>query len=265
VLVVVALGAGLGACGGSTSSHASTSASAAAAGTATATAPAASSASSAASSAAGSGTGSRSRTARARSDTTGTAGSDTAAASSGATASRATTTTAPAPVPSGPPAAPDGLRQTTGYATYELCAGACSGAVPASLRRPLHLPHLGAGARCPVSVGSSPVAPVGGERLTIESFIGSAWSGARVTWTASAVYGGPVLIRGRQLGGGGAVGFGEGHLPYDELQLLASGQGSPGGRGRAWITLTRVRGPGCYAYQADGTNFSHVIAFQAVA
>ena len=39
---------------------------------------------------------------------------------------------------------------------------------------------------------------------------------------------------------------------------------TPGG-GRAWITYTRVRGGGCYAYQVDGTGFSEVIVFRAVA
>ena len=29
-------------------------------------------------------------------------------------------------------------------------------------------------------------------------------------------------------------------------------------------SYTRVRGPGCYAYQIDGTTFSRVIVFRAV-
>ncbi len=95
------------------------------------------------------------------------------------------------------------------------------------------------------------------------SFVGDSWRGARVTWHASPIYSGPVLIRGRQLGGAGAVGFGEGHMPYDELQLLDSGQGAPRGPGRWWLTFTRVEHPGCYAYQVDGTSFSEVIAFRA--
>ncbi len=187
----------------------------------------------------------------------------TTSTTTSAASAHAVTGTAPAPVPTGTPTAPDGLRQSTGYATYELCASGCAGAVPAALRRPLHLPQLRAGAPCPVSQPTGPVAPLDGERLAIESFIGSSWSGGRVTWTAAPGYGGPVLIRGRRLDGAGAVGFGEGHVPYDELQLLASGQGSPGGRGRAWITLARVRGPGCYAYQVDGTSFSEMIVFRA--
>jgi hypothetical protein len=96
-------------------------------------------------------------------------------------------------------------------------------------------------------------------------FIGSSWKGARVVWSAASSYRGPVLIRGRQLGGSGAVGFGEGHTPYDELQLLASGTGAPPAPngGRTWLSFTRVPGPGCYAYQVDGVSFSSVIVFRA--
>jgi hypothetical protein len=106
---------------------------------------------------------------------------------------------------------------------------------------------------------------VGSGQLALTPFIGSSWRGARVTWEATAAYRGPVLIRGRRVDGAGALGFGEGHVPYDELQLLASGMGPPAppGGGRAWLSLTRVRSAGCYAYEVDGTSFSSVIVFRA--
>jgi hypothetical protein len=172
--------------------------------------------------------------------------------------------TAPPPPPAGTPAPPAGLRAATGYSSYDLCASACSGAVPSSIRRPLHLPTASGGS-CPVSGGAGPVTPVGGSKLATNSFIGSSWSAARVQWTATAAYAGPVLIRGRALSGSGAVGFGEGHVPVDELQLLASGMNAPPAPsgGRSWLTFSRVRSPGCYAYQVDGTSFSNVIVFQA--
>lgn len=175
------------------------------------------------------------------------------------------TATAPPPTPRGTPGPPDGLRATTGYGTYELCSGHCAGSVPDSLRRPLHLPKLAPGVSCPTSVAGGPLGANPATSLTVTPFVGSAWSGGRITWTASAAYGGPVLIRGRQLGGPHAVGFGEGHVPYDELQLLAPATGAPtpAGGGRAWPSFTRVRTPGCYAYQVDGTSFSEVIVFQA--
>jgi hypothetical protein len=168
--------------------------------------------------------------------------------------------TAPSPPPAGTPPAPAGLRATTGYGTYELCSAQCGGAVPASLRRPLHLPVA-----CRVSAGSGPVKALGSPSVMLSPFIGSVWKAARVTWVAATSYLGPILIRGHQLGGPGAVGFGEGRSPYDELQLLAPGSNAPSvpGQGRAWLSFTRVRGPGCYAYQVDGSSFSTVIVFRA--
>jgi hypothetical protein len=189
--------------------------------------------------------------------------------SSSSTAATATTTatvrTAPAPTPAGTAAAPAGLTQTTGYGTYELCASGCTGSVPAALRRPLHIPHVASGASCRASPGSGPVKPLGSAQLAVSPLIGSAWRGGRVTWSSAASYTGPVLIRGRQLGGTGAVGFGEGRVPYDELQLLTQGMSAPRGPGggREWLSFTRVRSPGCYAYQVDGTSFSTVVLFRA--
>ncbi len=169
------------------------------------------------------------------------------------------TLTAPPPTPAGTPPAPDGLSQTTGYAMYELCASGCSGSVPASLRRSLHLPTSGAGGSCPVSAGSGPVKPSPSTALKLTPFVGSAWQGTRVNWTAPG-YQGPILIRGRELGGPHAVGFGEGHVPYDELQFDGRAFGAPAGQ---WPSFTRVRGSGCYAYQIDGTSFSEVVVFRA--
>lgn len=147
--------------------------------------------------------------------------------------------------------------------------------MPASLRRALHLPS--GGGACPVSgvassasyagpaIGKGPVYAAQVSPFAITPFINSAWKGGRVTWVAAPSYTGPVLIRGAQVGGAGAVGFGEGHVPVDELQLLTASGSSPGepAGAREWPSFTRVRSPGCYAYQVDGTNFSEVVVFQA--
>jgi hypothetical protein len=173
--------------------------------------------------------------------------------------------TAPAPLPAGTPAAPSGLARTGGYGTYELCRAHCSGAVPRSMRRALHLPAVH-GAQCPAaSASTGEVSVTGSGSESAERFVGSKWLAVHVTWRAAPGYRGPILIRGRRLGGRSAVGFGEGRRPYDELQLMRSGRGAPAsaaGGGRAWLTLTRVRTPGCYAYQIDGTSFSNVIVFR---
>ncbi len=167
------------------------------------------------------------------------------------------TNTAPSPSPA------NGLRANGGYGLYELCSGHCTGSVPAALERTLRLPGLGPGGACPVSTGPGPVSTIGSANIRLQGFIGSAWRGGRVTWRSSARYRGPVLIRGRQVGGSGVVGFGEGHVPYDQLQLLDAAQGMPRGPAREWPSFTRVRSPGCYAYQVDGTSFSYVIVFRA--
>lgn len=166
----------------------------------------------------------------------------------------------------GIPAAPAGLSRTAGYGTYELCQGTCTGSVATALRRPLDLPNDDGGP-CPITIHvNGPVSPqeisagVGFRRVS-----GSQWLAARVTWVAAATYTGPVLIRGAMLGGG-ALGFGAGATPYDELQLLDAGRGAPrvAGGGRAWVTYTRIRAGGCYAYQVDGTGITEVVVFRAV-
>jgi hypothetical protein len=164
----------------------------------------------------------------------------------------ASVSTAPPPTPAGTPAAPAGLTQTTGYSTYELCAVHCTGAVPASLRRALHV----SGASCGSHSVASSVTPSVSGTLHVTSFIGSKWDAGRVTWSSFPAFNGPILIRGAQVGGPGAVGFGEGRVPYDELQLYAAA-----GKPHQWPSFTRVRGPGCYAYQVDTASGSAVIAF----
>ena len=193
------------------------------------------------------------------SSSTGSSSSATSAAKKSAKPS--VLRTEPAPLPAGTPPAPAGLARTGGYDTYELCRGNCAGHIPASLRRPLHLPRRGGTQSCSVSGSETPVSIAGGPRLTAQRFVGSRWLAAHVTWRAAVGYHGPILIRGRRLGGAGVVGFGEGHEPYDELQLLDSGRGeaTTSGGGRAWLSLTRVQRPGCYAYQVDGMDFSRVI------
>lgn len=194
-------------------------------------------------------------------------------------------------------AAPDGLRAAAGYASYAGCGSQprqrreCAGAAPATLRRPLHVPRVAPGGKCPVSTartltgfvgplaGSGPVYPVlvpdhvspfkfvyppphGGQA----NFAGSQWGGDKVLWVAAASYRGPVLIRGRQLDGSHAVGFGGDVVPNAELQLLAPGgssSGEPEGW-REWPSYTRLRAGGCYGYQVDGATFSSVIVFHAV-
>jgi hypothetical protein len=96
-------------------------------------------------------------------------------------------------------------------------------------------------------------------------FGGSAWGGQKVLWLGAPSYHGPVLIRGRKLTGGG-LGFGAGKIPLAEVDVPP---GRPGGVGlnrdgwRLWGGYVRLRSPGCYGVQVDGTTFSEVIIFRA--
>jgi hypothetical protein len=90
------------------------------------------------------------------------------------------------------------------------------------------------------------------------------WYYAKVLWAATPDYAGPILVRGRQLDGPHEVRFERGADPPAELRLADGGitVGAPGLRN--WPSYTRVRAPGCYAYQVDGQDFSEVMVFQAV-
>ncbi|MBA3366989.1 MAG: hypothetical protein H0U03_14615 [Actinobacteria bacterium] len=152
------------------------------------------------------------------------------------------------------------------------------------LRRPLHVPKIPPGAPCPVSrvdgridfaaygvglgFGDGPAYPIFGSRSPSEGaqlrfqyppasnsvFFGSAWGGQKVLWFV-VPGGAPVLVRGRQLDGPNEVRCDAGDEPSQEL-LLPRAFDRP--------SFTRLRAPGCYAYQIDGTDFSKLIVFDAL-
>ena len=148
------------------------------------------------------------------------------------------------------------------------------------LRRPLHVPHLAPGAPCPVTPaistkfglaqGKGPVWPVlGFPQLNFiypvrpqQTYYPSNWSGNKILWIARR-YRGPVLIRGAQLDGPNALRFGLDHVPAKEMRMTSVGGSSSGGWQNRPST-TRLRAPGCYAWQVDGTTFSRIIVFKAV-
>jgi hypothetical protein len=164
-----------------------------------------------------------------------------------------------------------------------LAAPSALGAADAlgKLRRPLHLPRLAPGERCPVTPlgrangwraqGPGPVYPVGAYPALWFSYpptrqqlwYGSRWSGQKILWIARPSYRGPVLIRGRRLDGPEELRFERGLNPEREM-LLKSVDGSSGTTG--WQnrpSFTRLRAAGCYAWQVDGPSFSRVIVFRA--
>jgi hypothetical protein len=97
-------------------------------------------------------------------------------------------------------------------------------------------------------------------------FGGSAWGGQALKWVGARSYHGPVLIRGRKLTGRDGLGFGAGKVPLAEMDVPGGPAGgvslNPGGW-RLWSGYARLRSPGCYGLQVDGTTFSEVIIFRA--
>jgi hypothetical protein len=145
-------------------------------------------------------------------------------------------------------------------------------------RRPPPSPALDPGAACPAgpaatvapafgpALGPGPVYPIyGADGLFAggQDMFPAPWLGRKVLWIAAPAYAGPVLVRGRQLDGKDEVRFGAGPAPVAELQLDTATSSGSAALWRDWPGYTRVRAPGCYAYQVDGSNFSIVIVFQA--
>jgi hypothetical protein len=157
----------------------------------------------------------------------------------------------------------------------------------AKLRRPLHLPRLAPGAACPISrvdqridwglinifggsgIGRGPVYPglgSSGGRLTAtaDPQYGGPWAGEKVFWYVRPSYRRRALIRGRRLDGPQWLGFNGRRLPRRELRIdrdtTVTWEGQPPGS-RGVPSRVRVRAPGCYGVQIDGTTFSRVVVF----
>jgi hypothetical protein len=119
-------------------------------------------------------------------------------------------------------------------------------------------------------IGRGPVYPgLGGSAgvlsATPDTQYGGPWAGGKVFWYVKRSYRGRVLIRGRRLDGPQSLGFNGDKLPAaGELRIeswdTVSWKGQiPGSRGIA--STVRVRTPGCYGVQIDGTTFSRVVVF----
>jgi hypothetical protein len=152
----------------------------------------------------------------------------------------------------------------------------------------MHLPRVARGARCPVSrvdrrvdwepinifgksgTGRGPVYPglgATGGRLTAtpDTQYGGPWAGGKVFWYVKPSYRGRVLLRGRRLDNRYRLGFNGGALANQELRIepgmTVSWQGQPPGS-RGVPSSVRVRAPGCYGVQIDGTTFSRVVVLR---
>jgi hypothetical protein len=119
-------------------------------------------------------------------------------------------------------------------------------------------PGLGLGPAYPVGLGRDGVLD---DLEPPERFESEEWGGQKVLWVVEPSYDGPVLIRGGQLDGTNEVRFDEGDVPPKQIWMPA--EDAPDERWRERPSYTRLRAPGCYAYQVDGSGFSVVIVFEA--
>jgi hypothetical protein len=161
------------------------------------------------------------------------------------------------------------------FLTPPLAAGAPCPTTPAHGRladrgidAPLAaLPAWGRGPAFPAGLGVGPVPSLPFEYPPApgSGWEGSGWGGNKNIWVVAPFYRGPVLVRGRQLDGPNEVRFENGRPaftaesaqhPSRELRLQGpETHGNP--------STTRVRAPGCYAFQVDGRSFGYAIVFEA--
>jgi hypothetical protein len=143
--------------------------------------------------------------------------------------------------------------------------------------RTLNLPTLAPGQRCPrasgasvnpnvgTALGDGPLYPVGlgtDGILRIGGRAEGGWYFGKVLWVASPRYADRhALIRGHQIDGPNELRFENGSDPPRELRFDGSGLGDGW---RHQPSYTRLRAPGCYAYQIDGIGLSTVIVFEAL-
>jgi hypothetical protein len=147
------------------------------------------------------------------------------------------------------------------------------------LYRPLHgPPGYSPGSACPTSTrethvafgnfgvgqgwGPGPAYPIGLRNGTITTRPGPAgpWTMQKVLWWVHARYRDKVLIRGKRLDAPGMVRFDTGTPPPPELRIPQYAGRGAGDAGRP--SYVRVRGPGCYTFQIDGTTFSRLVVFR---
>ncbi|MGH3411947.1 MAG: hypothetical protein ACRDPH_02570 [Marmoricola sp.] len=173
-------------------------------------------------------------------------------------------------------------------------------AIRRAVRTPLRTPPLGSGGTCPVSgtrrfgggagfsgpftaLGDGPVyfAPAAQHhpaRVVMRRVSGHpGWLWTKPIWVFDPSYAGPVLLRGKRIGGPGRVEFdrylgsartqGEGPLgPYPSVLYPRNGLHDTRARGlESFPGGLYVRRPGCYAVQVDGAGFTGHIVFEATA
>jgi hypothetical protein len=147
--------------------------------------------------------------------------------------------------------------------------------------RALHLPSVAPGKLCPVvpgrtvhpdlgpALGDGPVYLVGlGTEAVLDiapakNFESAEWGGNKTLYAVRPDYRGFILLRGHQLDGPNEVRFDRGDVPPAEQSFDAKPSPYVNEGWTIGGSYTRLRTPGCYAVQADGSTFSEVIVFVA--
>lgn len=148
-------------------------------------------------------------------------------------------------------------------------------------KRPLTVPKHSPGQACPVTP-TAEVLP--GQRMPgpgpiypyIETDAGpyhysganedGGWFYLKTLWRSSGDYTGPALIRGYQLDGKSELRFGDGPTPATSLRFEVETGVRSEFTVNGWRdnpSFTRIKTPGCYAWQVDGLDFQTLIIFEA--
>jgi hypothetical protein len=146
-------------------------------------------------------------------------------------------------------------------------------------QRPLVQQQIEPGTPCPVTtetgqvgryigLGPGPAYPLGSHsvvtmRLPPPEGWGTEWSGTKRVWLLDNRYVGRALVRGHQFDGPNEVRFVYGRPAFTPQNRLNPVPELRLERYRDYPSLTRLRVPGCYAYQVDGRTFSYLIVFEA--
>jgi hypothetical protein len=156
-------------------------------------------------------------------------------------------------------------------------------AVLAGLRRPWAHPAVPAGKGCPVTtvlsrpdpelgplLGRGPARPAAFGRNAVLDYLAPdertdwtdrSWGGQKVLWAVDPVQTGPVLVRGRRLDEPGVLAFEDPAI--SELVLNTDSYQGRAGGWKDYPSFTRVRVPGCYAYQIDTAAGTWTVIFLA--
>ena len=141
-----------------------------------------------------------------------------------------------------------------------------AGLAPAArrrLERPLRLPRLRRGARCPTSRVSRAAPGVGatlGRGPAYPVLVGAHAGTNKTLWAVAPRYRGALVIRGRKLDGRGVLRFWPTRTPRMWWRGLWQEERP---QWRYGPSATLVPGRGCSAFQVDGTSFSEQIFFVA--